>query len=379
MNIIGIKFRNTKKTYFFDPGQFEIRQGDYVIVETARGIEYGEAVSDIKDLPQEEIPQPLKKVLRVATREDQEIARANFAKEEDAFRICQQKIAKHGLDMKLIDVEFAYDGSKVTFCFTADGRVDFRELVKDLATQFKTRIELRQIAVRDETKMMGGLGPCGNEICCKRFLNDFASVSIKMAKEQNLSLNPSKISGLCGRLICCLNFEKPFYDDMNEKLPTIDETVLSPKGETQVVATYPLKESVRVKYTNPDGSTDTCIYRLDEITRTEPRKKHKPHKDNAQGEALPQPENPEKQEKTDKPENPERPERPEKPNKQDRPDRQDRPDKQSRHNRQDRRPRHDRQEKQGSRENQREPQPQRENQDNRENREPLPPKENQDQ
>lgn len=279
MNIVGVKFRNTKKTYYFDPCGFEIHAGDHVIVETARGVEYGEATTGIKDVPDTEITQPLKKVLRIATPADEESARINFAKEENAFQICQQKIQKHGLDMKLIDVEYTFDGSKVTFCFTADGRVDFRELVKDLATQFKTRIELRQIAVRDETKMMGGLGACGNEICCKRFLGDFASVSIKMAKDQNLSLNPSKISGLCGRLICCLNFEKPFYDEMNEKLPTIDETVLSPKGLTQVVATYPLKESVRVKFTNPDGSSDTCIYRLDEITRTEPKKKNKNHKE----------------------------------------------------------------------------------------------------
>ena len=267
MKVIGVRFKSTKKIYYFNPNGFEINKYDNVIVETARGIEFGQTVIGIRDVDENDIVQPLQNVIRIATEQDEKNVAENIEKQKDAFEKCRKKIEEHGLDMKLVDAEYTFDGTKLIFYFTSDGRVDFRELVKDLALMFRTRIELRQIAVRDETKMLGGLGACGNEICCKRFLGDFASVSIKMAKEQNLSLNPTKISGLCGRLICCLNYEKSFYDEMNEKLPAVEENVMSPKGNAQVVATYPLKESVRVKYSNADGSTDTAVFHLNEITR----------------------------------------------------------------------------------------------------------------
>lgn len=273
MEVIGVRFRSTKKIYYFSPNGLDIKKNDNVVVETSRGIEFGQTVIGIRNVPEDEIVQPLQKVIRIATPEDERTVENNLERQKDAFDKCLKKIEQHQLDMKLVDAEYTFDGSKLIFYFTSDGRVDFRELVKDLATLFRTRIELRQIAVRDETKILGGLGACGNEICCKKFLGDFASVSIKMAKEQNLSLNPTKISGLCGRLICCLNFEKDFYDEMNEKLPAHDETVMTPKGPAQVVATYPLKESVRVKVTNPDGSTDTTVFHIDDITRGDDAKR----------------------------------------------------------------------------------------------------------
>ena len=276
MKVIGVRFKSTKKIYYFNPNGFEINKYDNVIVETARGIEFGQTVIGIRDVDENDIVQPLQNVIRIATEQDEKNVAENIEKQKDAFEKCRKKIEEHGLDMKLVDAEYTFDGTKLIFYFTSDGRVDFRELVKDLALMFRTRIELRQIAVRDETKMLGGLGACGNEICCKRFLGDFASVSIKMAKEQNLSLNPTKISGLCGRLICCLNYEKSFYDEMNQKLPAVDENVMSPKGNAQVVATYPLKESVRVKYSNADGSTDTAVFPLNEITRINGNTKKEP-------------------------------------------------------------------------------------------------------
>lgn len=269
MEVIGVRFRSTKKIYYFSPNGLNIQKNDNVVVETARGIEFGQTVIGIRDVPEEDIIQPLQKVIRIATPEDEKTVANNLERQKDAFDKCLKKIEQHQLDMKLVDAEYTFDGTKLVFYFTSDGRVDFRELVKDLATLFRTRIELRQIAVRDETKMLGGLGACGNEICCKKFLGDFASVSIKMAKEQSLSLNPSKISGLCGRLICCLNYEKDFYDEMNQKLPLQDEFIMTPRGQAQVIATYPLKESVRVKVTNPDGSTETTVFHLNDITRIE--------------------------------------------------------------------------------------------------------------
>ena len=203
--VVGVRFRNVGKIYYFSPKDYEIKTGDHVIVETARGIEYGKVVLAPREVGEEDVVHPLKEVLRVATKEDDEREAQNRVREREAFKICQKKIREHGLEMKLIDAEYTFDNNKVLFYFTADGRVDFRELVKDLAAVFRTRIELRQIGVRDEAKMLGGLGPCGRPMCCSTFLGDFASVSIKMAKEQNLSLNPTKISGICGRLMCCLN------------------------------------------------------------------------------------------------------------------------------------------------------------------------------
>lgn len=238
VQVIGVRFRTAGKIYFFDPGAFEIKQGDHVIVETARGIEYGTVIGAPKEVEEEKVIQPLKSVLRIANEKDDEQEAANRQKEKEAFQICLEKIRKHGLQMKLIDAEYTFDNNKVLFYFTADGRIDFRELVKDLASVFKTRIELRQIGVRDETKILGGIGICGRPLCCHTHLSEFAPVSIKMAKEQNLSLNPTKISGVCGRLMCCLKNEEETYEELNRKLPNVGDFVTTDdglKGEVQSV------------------------------------------------------------------------------------------------------------------------------------------------
>ncbi|MCH5344136.1 MAG: stage 0 sporulation family protein [Acetatifactor sp.] len=236
--VIGVRFRTAGKIYFFDPLKFEIKRGDHVIVETARGIEYGTVVSGVREIEDEKITQPLKPVIRIANERDNEQQASNRLKEKDAFKICLEKIRKHELEMKLIDAEYTFDNNKVLFYFTADGRIDFRELVKDLASVFKTRIELRQIGVRDETKIVGGIGICGRPLCCHSYLSDFIPVSIKMAKEQNLSLNPTKISGVCGRLMCCLKNEEETYEELNRRLPGIGDYVTTDdglKGEVQSV------------------------------------------------------------------------------------------------------------------------------------------------
>ncbi|MEQ8196775.1 MAG: stage 0 sporulation family protein [Clostridiaceae bacterium] len=247
INVVGIRFKKAGKIYYFDPIDTGAKKDDYVIVETARGIEFGECVIGQKEISESEVIAPLKTVLRVANDEDIEKHQVNKDKEKDAFDICLKKIDEHALNMKLIDVEYTFDNNKVIFYFTADGRVDFRELVKDLATIFKTRIELRQIGVRDEAKMLGGLGPCGRPLCCSSFLGDFASVSIKMAKEQNLSLNPTKISGICGRLMCCLNYEQSTYEDIRKRLPRIGAIVKTEDGRGEVIANNTVKESVKVR------------------------------------------------------------------------------------------------------------------------------------
>ena len=218
-NVIGVRFRRAGKVYFFSPGKLEIRRGDNVIVETARGVEFGHVVAGPRKVEEEKITQPLKSVIRIANKDDYRREEKNREREKEAFAICQEKIRKHGLEMKLIDAEYTFDNNKVLFYFTADGRIDFRELVKDLAGVFRTRIELRQIGVRDETKIRGGIGICGRPLCCSTYLTEFAPVSIKMAKEQNLSLNPSKISGVCGRLMCCLTNEEQTYEELNSRLP----------------------------------------------------------------------------------------------------------------------------------------------------------------
>ena len=228
--IVGIRFRNVGKIYYFDPKNYKMQVGDHVIVETARGVEFGRVVLGPKEVGEDEVVHPLKEVLRVATQADEDREQQNRIKEKDAFKICQKKIREHGLEMKLIDAEYTFDNNKVLFYFTADGRIDFRELVKDLAAIFKTRIELRQIGVRDETKILGGIGICGRSLCCHTYLSEFAPVSIKMAKEQNLSLNPTKISGVCGRLMCCLKNEQETYEELNKKLPGIGDTVTLPDG-----------------------------------------------------------------------------------------------------------------------------------------------------
>ena len=247
IKVVGIRFKKAGKIYYFDPNNSDVKKDCYVIVETARGIEFGECVIGIKEISEEDIVAPLKTVIRVANEEDIKIHKENKDKEKEAFDICLKKIASHGLNMKLIDVEYTFDNNKVIFYFTADGRVDFRELVKDLATIFKTRIELRQIGVRDEAKMIGGLGPCGRPLCCSSFLGDFASVSIKMAKEQSLSLNPTKISGICGRLMCCLNYEQSTYEDIRKRLPRIGSIVKTEDGKGEVIANNTVKETVKVK------------------------------------------------------------------------------------------------------------------------------------
>ena len=252
IKVIGVRFKEAGKIYYFDPSGLDIKKGNFVVVETARGIEFGECVIGIKEIPESDIVSPLKSVIRVAEEADMNKHKENKVKEKDALDICLKKIEEHGLNMKLIDVEYTFDNNKVIFYFTADGRVDFRELVKDLATIFKTRIELRQIGVRDEAKMLGGLGPCGRSLCCSTFLGDFASVSIKMAKEQNLSLNPTKISGICGRLMCCLNYEQSTYEDIRKRLPKVGSIVNIGDTNGEVISNNTVKESVKVKYRRGD-------------------------------------------------------------------------------------------------------------------------------
>lgn len=245
--VIGVRFRTAGKVYFFDPLQLEIKRGDHVIVETARGIEFGTVVAGVHEVEDDKVIQPLKPVMRIAGERDIEQEAANKEKEKEAFKICKEKILKHGLEMKLIDAEYTFDNNKVLFYFTADGRIDFRELVKDLASVFKTRIELRQIGVRDETKIRGGIGICGRPLCCHSYLSDFVPVSIKMAKEQNLSLNQTKISGVCGRLMCCLKNEQETYEELNKKLPGIGDTVTLPDGiQGTVQSVNVLRQRVKV-------------------------------------------------------------------------------------------------------------------------------------
>ncbi len=245
--VIGVRFRTAGKIYYFGPKDIEFKRADHVIVETARGVEYGTVVLPNMEVDDSKITQPLKNVIRKATNDDDEREKRNREKEKDAYKVCQEKILKHGLEMKLINAEYTFDNNKVLFYFTADGRVDFRELVKDLAGVFRTRIELRQVGVRDETKILGGMGICGRPLCCHTYLSDFAPVSIKMAKEQSLSLNPTKISGICGRLMCCLQNEAEVYEELNSKLPRVGEMVTTPDGlKGEVRETNVLKQLVKV-------------------------------------------------------------------------------------------------------------------------------------
>ena len=246
-NIIGVRFKKPGKIYFFDPGDLQVDLKDYVIVETSQGEEMGEVAICNRKLPDEKLVAPLKPIIRIATEEDKKHNEENKKKEKEAFEICQQKIKKHKLDMNLLDVEYKFDNSKILFFFTADGRIDFRDLVKDLAAMFKTRIELRQIGVRDEVKNLGGNGMCGRELCCCSFLGNFETVSIKMAKEQNISLNPSKISGNCGRLMCCLKYEQEVYEEKLKRLPKVGAIVKTEDGEGEVCGVETLKEIVKVK------------------------------------------------------------------------------------------------------------------------------------
>lgn len=263
--VIGVRFKDVGKVYYFDPGDVQIEVGEGVIVETVRGVEFGEVVLPAREVEEEKIIKPLKSIIKKADEKDYAKMEANRKKEEDAFKICLEKIKKHNMQMKLINVEYTFDGNKIIFYFTADGRVDFRELVKDLASIFKTRIELRQIGVRDEAKMLGGLGPCGRPCCCSQFLGDFQPVSIRMAKEQNLSLSPTKISGLCGRLMCCLNYENEHYKCMRYKLPKVGSTIKTEDGDAEVVETNAITEMVVAKVILPDNTVAMKKYTLSDI------------------------------------------------------------------------------------------------------------------
>ena len=283
VHVIGVRFRTAGKVYFFDPGQWEVRHGCHVIVETARGVEYGTVVGLPMDVKASKVTQPLKEVIRVATLEDNETERRNRAKEKEAYRICQEKILAHGLEMKLINAEYTFDNSKVLFYFTADGRVDFRDLVKDLASVFRTRIELRQIGVRDETKILGGYGICGRPLCCHTWMSDFIPVSIKMAKEQNLSLNPGKISGVCGRLMCCLKNEADTYEELNRNLPKVGDEVQGNDGLSgQVESVNVLRQTVRI-LVEVDDEKEFHEYHVSDLTVLRRRRRggNRSRKDNA--------------------------------------------------------------------------------------------------
>ena len=273
MQVIGVRFRDGGKIYYFSPEGQEIKKGGHVIVETSRGVEYGHVVLGTKEVEDGKVSQPLKPVIRVATPDDDAREAANRDKEKQAFETCKEKIKKHGLEMKLIRAEYTFDNNKLLFYFTADGRVDFRELVKDLAGVFRTRIELRQIGVRDETKLLGGIGICGRELCCSTHQSDFVPVSIRMAKEQNLSLNPTKISGTCGRLMCCLKYEQETYEVLNATLPTIGERVTTPEGlQGEVQNINVLRQKVRVIVTTDGDDKEVREYDAQEL-KFKPRKK----------------------------------------------------------------------------------------------------------
>lgn len=293
IKVVGVRFRTAGKIYFFDPGKLDIKRGSHVIVETARGIEYGTVVGEIREVEDEKVIQPLKPVLRIATERDDEQEAANKLKEKEAFRICLEKIRKHELEMKLIDAEYTFDNNKVLFYFTADGRIDFRELVKDLAAVFKTRIELRQIGVRDETKILGGIGICGRELCCHSHLSEFVPVSIKMAKEQNLSLNPTKISGVCGRLMCCLKHEEETYEELNRRLPNTGDYVTTADGlKGEVSSVNVLRQLVKV-IVDVGDEKEIQEYKVDQLRF---KRKHRNNKVDVQDAELKQLEKLEKQE-----------------------------------------------------------------------------------
>lgn len=275
VKVAGVKFKNAGKVYYFDPDDHQVEPGDFVIVETARGLEFGTVSMEITEVSDDEVVQPLKKIIRAADEDDIKRHEENEKKKDKALKLCQEKIDKHGLEMKLIDVEYTFDNNKIIFYFTADGRVDFRELVKDLAGVFKMRIELRQIGVRDEAKMLGGIGSCGKSLCCSTWLSDFEPVSIKMAKVQNLSLNPTKISGICGRLMCCLKYENDVYMELRKGMPDTGEKVKTADGMGKVVETNTLESKVKVRLyigeKDDDGQeklgTDIYTYKKEEIKR----------------------------------------------------------------------------------------------------------------
>ncbi|WP_034445228.1 PSP1 domain-containing protein [Butyrivibrio sp. AE2032] len=273
--VIGVRFRTAGKIYFFSPGKYVIKKGDHVIVETARGVEYGTVVSEPQEIEDDKVIKPLKTVLRTASTKDDEQEKANREKEKEAFKVCLEKIRKHNLEMKLIDAEYTFDNNKILFYFTADGRIDFRELVKDLAAVFKTRIELRQIGVRDETKIIGGYGICGRPLCCHSYLSDFVPVSIKMAKEQSLSLNPTKISGVCGRLMCCLKNEEDVYEELNRKMPGVGDFCIAKDGlKGEVSSVNILRQTVKI-LVDVDDEKEVHEYKLEELESIKKKQKKK--------------------------------------------------------------------------------------------------------
>ena len=287
VKVVGVRFRNAGKIYYFGPGKLDIHAGMHVIVETARGVEMGTVMMEPKGVSEEDVIQPLKPVIRIATEADEKTVAKNREKEKDAFRICLEKIAKHKLDMKLVEAEYTFDNNKLLFYFTADGRIDFRELVKDLAAVFKTRIELRQIGVRDETKILGGVGICGRPLCCHSYLSEFIPVSIKMAKEQNLSLNPTKISGVCGRLMCCLKYEEETYEDLNSHLPSVGDYVTTDdglKGEVHSVSV--LRQQVKVVVTVGRDEKEIRDYRVDQLKFKPKRRRDRGNVNDAELKAL---------------------------------------------------------------------------------------------
>ena len=279
--VVGVRFRNTGKMYYFAPKGLDIRKGMYVLADTSRGIEYSEAVTDVREVEDSEIVAPLREIVRIATDEDKKTFEENKQKEKEAFKVCQEKIRSHGLDMKLIDVEYTFDGSKVLFYFTSENRIDFRDLVKELASVFRTRIELRQIGVRDEAKTVGGLGICGRVLCCNSAFGDFQPVSIKMAKEQGLSLNPTKISGTCGRLMCCLKYEQEAYEDAIRRVPGIGTLVETPEGRGVVETNDLLRETVQVRLDRDGENGELVKFKAEEV---EVLKKKKHHNNNHQAE-----------------------------------------------------------------------------------------------
>lgn len=276
IEVVGVRFKKAGKLYYFDPDNMTIKEGCNVIVETVRGIEYGNVIKGNTMVEDDDVVQPLKKVIRIATPKDDECEKENREKEKEAFTICEEKIAKHGLDMKLIDVEITFDHNKLIFYFTSDERVDFRELVKELASVFRTRIELRQIGVRDEAKMLNGIGICGRALCCATFLGDFQPVSIKMAKEQSLSLNPTKISGICGRLMCCLKYEEEVYEELNKKMPNIGDIISTVDGNGEILSTNVLMQVVKAAVRKKENDPPTIdFYSVNEIKVIKTKKQKK--------------------------------------------------------------------------------------------------------
>ncbi len=341
--VIRVRFKRASKLYDFDPAGLDLHNGMHVVTETAHGVELGECMSGIMEVEDERIAAPLKPIMRIATEQDMLTQKRNEEYEKEAFDIAIERIAEHNLEMKLVDVEYAFDHSKIIFYFTANGRVDFRLLVKNLASIFKTRIELRQIGVRDEAKMLGGIGPCGRPICCRTFLSDFTPVSIKMAKEQNLSLNPTKISGLCDRLMCCLKYEQDQYEVTRKRMPRVGREIITPDGVGTINAINVLEETVRVRIAVGD-SFELREYPIDDCQR--PEQQNAPASEKPErAERREKPEKPEKAERQEKPEKAERQEKPEKAERQEKPEKAERQEKPEKAERQEKPEKAERQEK----------------------------------